>query len=248
MLDECDPDQAITGPQSRHPQLDLDPSEFGAGFRIVPSTEGSERLHLDVYLYDTLSGGAGYAELAGRHLDEILDNVLALLENCHAHCDRSCENCLRHYHNQHLRDRLDRFVGAQLLRYARSGKVPAEASPAAQAADLQALARLLQLDGFVCTPLAQLDSQTIPLLVTQGNNAVVVGVQSALLAANWTATPSRGCHRAVRAGYSTTTSCAETFRTTIAWLARRYGRARNGYHRTRWLAGRERQSGSSFGP
>lgn len=177
--------EALRLAASRHPQLDLDPSEFGAGFRIVPSTESSERLHLDVYLYDTLSGGAGYAELAGRHLDEILDNVLALLENCPAHCDRSCESCLRHYHNQHLRDRLDRFVGAQLLRYARSGEAPAEASPAAQAADLQALVRLLQLDGFVCTPLAQLDGQTVPLLVTQGNNAVVVGVQSALLAANW---------------------------------------------------------------
>jgi hypothetical protein len=177
--------EALRLAASRHPQLDLDPSEFGAGFRIVPSTEGSERLHLDVYLYDTLSGGAGYAELAGRHLDEILGNVLALLENCPAHCDRSCESCLRHYHNQHLRDRLDRFVGAQLLRYARSGEAPAEASPAAQAADLQALARLLQLDGFVCTLLAQLDGQIAPLLVTQGNNAVVVGVQSALLAANW---------------------------------------------------------------
>ena len=56
---------------SRHPQLDLDPSEFGAGFRIVP-TQAQDELLLDVYLYDTLAGGAGYAELAGRHLPEIL--------------------------------------------------------------------------------------------------------------------------------------------------------------------------------
>lgn len=177
--------EALRLAASRHPQLDLDPSEFGAGFRILPSTEGSERLHLDVYLYDTLSGGAGYAELAGRYLDEILDNVLSLLEGCPARCDRSCESCLRHYHNQHLRDRLDRFVGAQLLRYARSGEIPAEASPAAQAANLEALARLLQLDGFVCTPLAQLDGQTVPLVVTRGSRAVAVGVQSALLATGW---------------------------------------------------------------
>ncbi len=58
---------------SRHPQLDLDPSEFGAGFRIVPA-QNEDELLLDVYLYDTLAGGAGYAELAGRHLAEILSD------------------------------------------------------------------------------------------------------------------------------------------------------------------------------
>jgi hypothetical protein len=177
--------EALRLAASRHPQLDLDPSEFGAGFRIVPSIEGADQLHLDVYLYDTLSGGAGYAELAGRYLDEILDDVLALLENCPAQCDRSCESCLRHYHNQHLRDRLDRFIGAQLLRYARSGELPAEASEGVQAASLDALARLLQLDGFACTPLAQVDGKTVPLLVTRGDRAVAVGVQSALLASGW---------------------------------------------------------------
>lgn len=177
--------EALRLAASRHPQLDLDPSEFGAGFRIVPSTEGADQLYLDVYLYDTLSGGAGYAELAGRYLDEILDSVLALLENCPAHCDRSCESCLCHYHNQHLRGRLDRFVGAQLLRYARSGEIPAEAPAPDQAANLEALARLLELDGFVCNPLVEVDGHTVPLRVTQGNKAVAVGVQSGLLATGW---------------------------------------------------------------
>jgi hypothetical protein len=72
-----------------------------------------------------------------------------------------------------------------LLRYARSGEIPAEASATGQAANLEALARLLQLDGFVCTPLARVDGQTVPLLVAQGNRAVAVGVQSALLATGW---------------------------------------------------------------
>jgi ATP-dependent helicase YprA (DUF1998 family) len=177
--------EALRLAASRHPQLDLDPSEFGAGFRVVPSTAGDQSLHLDVYLYDTLSGGAGYAELAGRHLDEILDGVLALLEDCPAHCDRSCESCLRHYHNQHLKERLDRFVGAQLLRYARSGELPPEASAAVQASGLEALARLLELDGFTCTPLADIDGQTVPLSVSRGGSAVAVGIQSALLQRGW---------------------------------------------------------------
>lgn len=176
--------EALRLAASRHPQLDLDPSEFGAGFRIVPSTAGG-KLYLDVYLYDTLSGGAGYAELAGRHLNEILRDVLALLEGCQAHCDRSCESCLRHYHNQHLRDRLDRFVGAQLLRYAMSGQIPKEGSAPDQSKNLEGLARLLQLDGFQCTPQESIDDAIVPLLVERGGLRVAVGVQSGLLAPNW---------------------------------------------------------------
>lgn len=177
--------EALRLAASRHPQLDLDPSEFGAGFRIVPSADGDDKLYLDVYLYDTLSGGAGYAELAGRHLAEILDDVLALLEHCPAHCDRSYESCLRHYHNQHLRDRLDRFVGAQLLRYAMSGNIPVETPASTQAENLEGLARLLQLDGFQCTSLADVDGHTVPLVVQRNGESVAVGVQSALLAADW---------------------------------------------------------------
>lgn len=178
--------EALRLAASRHPQLDLDPSEFGAGFRIVPSTEDDEKLHLDIYLYDTLSGGAGYAELAGRNLDDILRDVLAVLEDCPAHCEQSCESCLRHYHNQHLRDRLDRFVGAQLLRYALSGEVPAETAAEAQAAQLRGLARLLELDQFRCTPLANIDGQVVPLRVERSGDSVAVGVQSALLSSTWT--------------------------------------------------------------
>jgi hypothetical protein len=177
--------EALRLAASRHPQLDLDPSEFGAGFRIVPSAEGDEKLHLDVYLYDTLSGGAGYAELAGQHLAEILDDVLVLLEDCTAHCDRSCESCLRHYHNQHLRDRLDRFVGAQLLRHAMSGNIPEEKAARTQAENLEGLARLLQLDGFQCTALVNVDDCTVPLLVRRDGESVAIGVQSGLLAAGW---------------------------------------------------------------
>jgi len=162
---------------SRHPQLDLDASEFGAGFRIVPTQQGDE-LHLDVYLFDTLSGGAGYSELAGRHLSEILTSALDLLENCPAHCDRSCESCLRHYHNQHLKNRLDRRLGAQLLRYALFGTPPQEPDIATQVHALGALKRLLELDGFGCQSSASVDGVSVPLLVVRGKHRVAVGTKS----------------------------------------------------------------------
>jgi hypothetical protein len=175
--------EALRLAASRHPQLDLDPSEFGSGFRIVPTSNG-QQLHLDIYLYDTLSGGAGYAELAGRFFDEIIADVLTLLEKCPAQCDQSCEGCLRHYHNQHLKDRLDRFVGAQLLRYALSGQPPAEAPPEYQARNLAGLMRLLELDDFRCTAEAEVAGQRVPLNVERDGIERVIGTQSGLLAAN----------------------------------------------------------------
>jgi Domain of unknown function (DUF1998) len=165
---------------SRQKQLDPDPSEFGAGFRIVPSAE-DDVTHLDVYLYDTLSGGACYAELAGRNLSEILDDVQELLEDCPSQCERSCEACLRHYHNQHLRQRLDRRVAAQLLQYARFGKIPVEASIKDQATDLAALQRSLEPDGFRCMA----EAGPAPILVEKDGKQLAVGVKSGLLDETW---------------------------------------------------------------
>ncbi len=176
--------EALRLSASRHPQLDLDPSEFGAGFRIVP-IDGEEQLFLDIYLYDTLSGGAGYAELAGRHLRGILDSTLALLENCPGNCDRSCESCLQHYHNQHLKERLDRKLGAELLRYALSGEAPTEAAAQNQIQALAGLRRLLELDGFACQEGDCINHVSVPLLVSRGGRQVGIGVQSGLLDENW---------------------------------------------------------------
>ena len=172
--------EALRLSASRHKQLDLDPSEFGAGFRIVPSPE-SNATYLDVYLYDTLSGGAGYAELAGQNLGEILDDVQNLLDDCPSPCERSCESCLRHYHNQHLKERLDRRVASQLLRYARLGEIPTEESAGKQAADLAALQRLLELDGFRCTE----EVGPIPVLVERDGKCLAVGIKSGLLDETW---------------------------------------------------------------
>ena len=101
-------------------------------------------------------------------------------------CDRSCEGCLRHYHNQHLRDRLDRHAGAQLLRYALSGQLPQEMPTVSQAAALSALKRLLELDGFAYKSDATVQRIQIPLLVEKHEKRVAVGLQSGLFDEGWT--------------------------------------------------------------
>ncbi|MGX9147282.1 DEAD/DEAH box helicase [Mesorhizobium sp. 128a] len=169
---------------SRHRQIDLDPSEFGAGFRIVPNHD-DQTLLLDVYLYDTLSGGAGYADLAARNIEEILQQTLALLEQCPSHCEASCESCLRHYHNQYIKDRLDRNLGAELLRYALDDTLPEEKAPEAQATLLRNLRRLLELESFDCSSPENVQGVTVPLVVRHLDRQVAVGLRPALLAPEW---------------------------------------------------------------
>jgi hypothetical protein len=66
-----------------------------------------------------------------------------------------------------------------------SGNIPEEKAARTQAENLEGLARLLQLDGFQCTALVNVDDCTVPLLVRRDGESVAIGVQSGLLAAGW---------------------------------------------------------------
>jgi ATP-dependent helicase YprA (DUF1998 family) len=160
-------------------QLDIDASEFSAGFRILPGDEAGT-LVADLYLFDTLAGGAGYANQAGNAVAEILDRTLAELNGCPAGCDRSCYNCLRHYANQYWHESLDRHLAAALLRYARFGAVPT--TPAEKQVErLLGLRRMLELEGYVCESGAVVDGTVVPLLVKLDRRSVAVGTHHGLL-------------------------------------------------------------------
>ena len=167
---------------SRHPQLDLDPAEFGSGFRIVRDPEG-DSVALDIYLFDTLSGGAGYAELAASHLNEVLESLLRLLEECPSKCDKSCPDCLRHFHNQHLQHRLDRNLGAVLLRYVLTGEISYEQDVKAQTLSLKQLRRLLELDGYRCDGPTEVGGTQVPLAVRSENSEqrLLLGLRPSLI-------------------------------------------------------------------
>lgn len=139
--------EALRLAASRHKQLDLDATEFGAGYRLLTGNEEGT-VGLDVYLYDTLAGGAGYAELAAKYFGEIVLQTLDVLEACT--CDTSCTDCLDHFHNQHLKRLLDRKLAASLLRYGLHGTIPVAASCEVQAIQLNGLAAWLRLDDLDC--------------------------------------------------------------------------------------------------
>lgn len=167
--------EALRLAASRHRQLDIDPAEFGSSFRVVPAMQEQARM-LDIFLYDTLSGGAGYAEAASRNLPEILSATLDLLNNCS--CDTSCTECLNHFHNQHIQSRLDRKLGASLLLYAIYGQEPCCPSPEAQVSMMSQLRASLELDGFNCI---EKGIPEIPLLVERDGRRIALGCYPGLL-------------------------------------------------------------------
>ncbi|MFK9118341.1 DUF1998 domain-containing protein [Peribacillus frigoritolerans] len=99
--------------------LDIDYNELSAGYRLLPLAIGGA----DIYLFDTLSGGAGYSHVAGLVLPEIIKETCNILADCENNCDTSCYKCLRHYANQFYDTQLNRFVALELLEYVVDGKV-----------------------------------------------------------------------------------------------------------------------------
>lgn len=101
--------------------LDIDYNELMAGYRIVPSDKQGIA---DIYLFDSLSGGAGYSALAGKEVEILLDKIEEVLGHCSDNCDGSCYKCLRHYGNRFYHSSLDRYLALHLLKYARHGALP----------------------------------------------------------------------------------------------------------------------------
>jgi Domain of unknown function (DUF1998) len=172
-------------------QLDIDAGELSAGFRLMPSiaSDDSSALGLaDIYLFDTASGGAGYAAEAGDLIGRVLQRTLSLLKECPERCERSCTKCLRHYGNRYWHERLDRHLAAELLIYAQYGTPPAVASVAKQSSDLRALQRYLELEGWSSSLESNTHGVKVPLLVQDKarSNSIAIGTYPALLDKNAT--------------------------------------------------------------
>jgi hypothetical protein len=105
-------------------RLELEARELQAEYRPALTAAGRDGREAEIYFYDTLPGGAGFAQRVGRLGLVVFENALRILENCPENCDRSCYRCLRSYKNKFEHDLLDRHVGASLLRFALTGATP----------------------------------------------------------------------------------------------------------------------------
>ena len=119
-------------------ELDIDFSELVTGFRRRINATGT---FLDIYLYDALSSGAGYAVSVSEEIDILLAKCVELLRGCN--CNSACHNCLKHYRNQHVHSLLDRKAGLYLLEWALNGKLPDDIDIAEQKRSIDGLGNIL---------------------------------------------------------------------------------------------------------
>lgn len=104
--------------------LGLEPQELQAEYRPALTHAGREGLEAEIYIYDTLPGGAGFVRRTGELGLDVFQAALDILEQCPENCDRSCYRCLRSYKNKFEHDLLDRHLGASLLRFLIHGTYP----------------------------------------------------------------------------------------------------------------------------
>lgn len=97
-------------------ELDIEYTELVTGYRIRENELGS---FVDVYIYDSLSSGAGYSNSIAKDINALLKGVRDVLD---CNCSSACNNCLKHYRNQHVHHLLNRFAAMDLLTWGETGK------------------------------------------------------------------------------------------------------------------------------
>ena len=124
-------------------ELDVEFTELVTGYRIRQNSNGD---YVDIYLYDSLSSGAGYAVSMESQIHTLLSKTRELLEGCT--CESACHKCLKHYRNQFVHGMLDRKAALNLLDWGEQTKLPAELSPVQQKEILAPMTRILQRSGI----------------------------------------------------------------------------------------------------
>lgn len=160
--------------------FDLETNELQAEYRTAMTAAGRNGLEAELYLYDTLPGGAGFSRRVADHGLEVFEAAVTLLEGCD--CEQSCYKCLRSYKNKFEHDRLDRYIGGDLLRYALRSTTPQLPQSRIRLATqmladdlLRQAGRAIQVDVDRSISVAGIGDVVVPIhVVHQGGIRVVV--------------------------------------------------------------------------
>lgn len=104
--------------------LQIERDEIVAEYRPKVSLAGINGNEVEIFIYDTLPGGAGFSHLLADVGVDLFKRALYLLKNCADGCDSSCYRCLRSFKNKFDHPLLDRYVGAALIEYLLTGETP----------------------------------------------------------------------------------------------------------------------------
>ena len=96
--------------------LQINPDEIQVGTR--PMRDSFGRIQGEVFIYDDVPGGAGYARAIHDNLEEVAEVALYMGKNCpNRDCGGACYHCLLGYRNQRVHNLLDRNLGVAVLEY-----------------------------------------------------------------------------------------------------------------------------------
>lgn len=96
--------------------LDIEFNEIRSGYRLRYDN-AQEKAFVDVFLFDSLSSGAGYCSTLADRTEELMAEIRKVLSECPAKCDSACHECMMHFWNQRVQSNLDRFAALQLLNW-----------------------------------------------------------------------------------------------------------------------------------
>lgn len=108
--------------------LDIDFNDLKNGYRIRHDNQWT---YIDIYLFDSLSSGAGYSSMLKDQISELFQETEKVLK-CKKDCATACHDCLKHFWNQRIHNELDRHLANQLLVWCKTGNLPSELSSDAQ--------------------------------------------------------------------------------------------------------------------
>lgn len=97
--------------------LDIEITELNTGYRL---RRDGKLICADIYLYDSLSSGAGYSSGIASRTEELLEKTEEFLSQCS--CVNACHECIKHYRNRNRHTSLDRLAALELLQWAKTGK------------------------------------------------------------------------------------------------------------------------------
>ena len=110
--------------------LEIDPDEIQVGVR--PMRDGFGRVQGEVFIYDNVPGGAGYARAIQDSLRAITQLAMEMGRDCpNASCIGACYHCLLGYRNQSVHNLLDRDLAVSVLACLLEGRRPSLGRPRA---------------------------------------------------------------------------------------------------------------------
>ncbi len=152
--------------------LQINPDEIQVGVR--PMRDAHNRIQGEVFIYDDVPGGAGYARAIHDNLEEVTELALEMGRNCNNRdCNAACYHCLLGYSNQYVHNLLDRDLGVAVLDYLLNGRRPVLSGGLAESA-LIGLNEYTQSNWTVADPSQTPRQFNVVLSSTDGSR---VGVQ-----------------------------------------------------------------------